>query len=113
MPPKLTVIVGSLSGAALRDEGIARVLDNVDNTWRDGAKQLVLDLPLGWTGMWEDITKMIKTQIGLPHHPNAFGGISSWANKRKLIIKIGSDNMRLPRSHARATPVYKRVKLFE
>ena len=95
-------------GRQQRDEALAQVAENA-MPYTEQAAQLIDQLNPGtdWTG--EDIRIYIESKIGKPHHHNAWGAIINSAVRRKTLIKTGKyRQMRAPKSHARATPVYVR-----
>ena len=90
-----------------RDEALRRVRDNAGD-WRDRAL-LAMNLIPGFIGTWEDIrVRLLMKGLARPHHHNAWGEVSKEALKRKLMIPTGEMRpMRLKKSHARSTKVYR------
>ena len=92
-----------------RDKALAQVAENA-MPYTKQAAQLIDRLNPGtdWTG--EDIRIYIEGKIGKPHHHNAWGAIINSAVRRKTLIKTNQyRQMKTPKSHARATPVYVRA----
>lgn len=94
---------------AARDAGFASVAKNAGG-WRPAAIAAIAALPQGYEGTGEDIRlDLLKAGLAEPHHHNAWGEVTKEAIKRGLIHRTGElRNMRTKRSHARATPVYRR-----
>lgn len=86
------------AGAALRDEGIARVTNNTPEAYQDRFLQELNRLVReGYQFTSEDIT----ATIGMPpNHPNAVGAILNGATKSGLIRRVGYVQSVRPRSHA-------------
>lgn len=97
-------------GARRRDEGIDTVLSN-NEAWAEQAASMLpgalAQVPLFFTG--EDL-RVVLREAGLPEprHPNAWGGLINTAVRKGWMTPTGTHRpMRLPRSHARQTPVYR------
>lgn len=100
-----------LKGKALKRAAIERVLDN-SGDWCIEAQKIVLHLcetRAGEEMLGEEISAEIIAGAGRPPHHNALGGIGNWYVTAGLVIRVGWKPMRLPRSHARLTPVYRLV----
>ena len=67
-------------------------------------------VPAGWVGPSEVLRMMmLEAGLGLPHHHNAWGELTKAAVNAGLIKPTGQTaNMKLKKSHARKTPVYRR-----
>lgn len=94
---------------AARDEGIVRVIEN-SGAWFENALRVVGSLPPGWTGIGEDIREIVvKSPVGAPHSPNAWGALTQHAKKRGLLALTGVRRpMKSVQSHARMTDEYRR-----
>lgn len=100
----------SRNGRDERDEAMDRVLSN-SGKWSVNALIRVNRLPRGWIGTGEDI-RLELTHAGLPppHHHNAWGGMINACVRQGVLEwtqRLGQ--MRVPRSHARSTKVYKKT----
>ena len=94
-----------------RDAGMIIVAAN-SGSWFDAALASVAKLPVGWTGLGEDIRDFIqRSEVGPPPtKPNVWGSLIREAKRRKLIERTGVWRpMRADGSHARETPEYKRT----
>lgn len=106
-----------LEGAILRDEGIAKVLANQTDDWKDKARSssrdFIFRLPVGASFTGEDVRLAAQTVAGQPIHHNAWGGIIGSAIKDALRIGfvelVGLAPARSKSAHARRYPQY-RVK---
>lgn len=97
-----------VNGAVLRDHGITQVLSH-NQEWR-AACLAAFDrwlLPPTFTG---ESLRFHWEELGLyPTHPNAWGGLINFMQRRGLIIPTGQwAPMADKRSHARKTPLYRR-----
>ena len=91
-----------------RDDGMQQVAENA-RPYTQQAAELIARINPGteWTG--EDIRIHVESKIGKPHHHNAWGAIINTAVRGKVLVKTGVyRKMKTPKSHARATPVYRR-----
>ena len=97
------------TGRALRDEGMARVMDNAGPLWRDRAIAMLREFCRHHSTFIGEDFRIWATLRGLPvpHHPNAYGGLLSGATKQG-ICSITNQNrtMNMPKSHARRSPVW-------
>lgn len=101
-----------LSGEKLRDQGIKQVTSNNEN-WMDKALDAASSFVLFSRGhvsdlTGEDIRFNLRSVIGEPKHPNAWGALINTLVKRKIIAPTGE--YRQPKdksSHARAIQVYR------
>ena len=92
----------------LRDAALKRVADN-GGDWREQALLRIV-LIESFEGMGEDL-KIILRRGGLPepHHVNAWGDVIKEAIKQGVLIPTGKwAHSKLPLSHARQNPVYRR-----
>lgn len=96
----------------LRDEAIEAVLLG-DEEWSvaalAAAKVFILEAIIPFTS--EDM-RIHLCLDGLlpPEHHNAWGGLTMGLKSNGLIHEIGMAQMRLPKSHARRTPLYWKEK---
>lgn len=97
-------------GRADRDEALARVAIN-SGGWFVAAMQIVMRLPAGWTGTGEDLrVHHVQPVIGEPHKPEAWGSLVSQAKRQGWLACTGERRaMKVRKSHARMTDVYRRV----
>lgn len=94
---------------AARDAGINRVLGN-NELWRMEALAEMQKLYRGWTGTAEDIRFGIAPKIGVPTHPNAWGGLMNAAIRRGWFTPTGNwISPRDVKSHSRPTREYRRT----
>jgi hypothetical protein len=102
------------SGKALRDSGIAQVLDRNEGWLESCVKEAQRFVSTHGNGEFtgEDIRYHCRMLVGHPHHHNAWGGLINILVKRKIIRPTGRwKPMRDPGSHARRTPIYVRFPL--
>jgi hypothetical protein len=93
-----------------RDEALERVQKHAGEDWMASALRCIERMERGLLVTGEDIRHKVKAEIGSPHHHNAYGALVMAAVKRHLIVKTGQwTNMRDKRSHARMTPVYRKL----
>ncbi len=92
-----------------RDEALDRVAGN-NPGYVEMAIAVIRQLPVGWTGIGEDIRTIAEKRLGLPSHHNVWGAIVRMAAKDGLIVKNGQrKNMTGTRSNARESAVWERV----
>lgn len=93
-----------------RDAGIVTVVAN-GGSWHHAALLVVAALPPGWTGIGEDIrAAVVASDVGEPHSPNAWGGLTQAAMKKGLLELTGRRlPMRAVKSHARKSDEYFRT----
>ncbi len=97
-----------VSGRALRDEGMARVL-RPNAVWLWKGLALIVKFQIGWTGTGEDVRTILEPKIGSPTHHNAWGALINNAQREELLSPTGNFfQMKLKRSHARITREYVR-----
>ena len=97
-------------GRRRRDEGMARVQENAA-TWSQAVWPLLLRIVarLDEPFTAEEVNLEIRHVAPEPHHPNAWGALTNTAVRRGVYLKIDrTAPMTRPRSHARATPLYRR-----
>jgi hypothetical protein len=93
-----------------RDEGIRLVISR-NGSWAENVRGLIETLPVGWTGMAEDIRRLWFDHGGFrPSHHNAWGGVIMGAVKSGVLVKTGRRKaMNASKSHGRNTDVYTRA----
>lgn len=104
--------MSDLFGDALhaRDDALAQVSFNAGD-WMIHARARVAALPFGWTGTAEDIRVLLMNNgLPAPHHHNAWGALIKSCVPRFLVPTGETRNMATRRSHARRTPVYRRME---
>jgi len=100
-------IIDLIASIKARDEGIKTVSEH-NSEWVAEYLTFVTRLPVGWIGTAEDIRA--AATFNQPKHPNAWGAACSTAVRRGLLEKTGNYvKMKFKKSHARATPEYRRV----
>jgi hypothetical protein len=98
--------------AASRDAGIAQVLENQEQGWRDEARDIVRGMSGDFTG--EDIRLACESVGATPKHHNAWGGFIMSLVRGHVIEPTGEYRaMRAKGSHARKTQVYRHVAVSE
>jgi hypothetical protein len=91
------------AGRAARDEGFKRVHRP---TFSERVHAAVLEL-VGREVVGEDIRRYCTANGIVPHHPNAWGGVTSGLRKNGTLVFTGRyKQMEDPRSHARETKIY-------
>jgi hypothetical protein len=93
-----------------RDAALARVSDNAGPWMTYARAAIVAHLPDGWRGTAEDCrVALLRAGVEPPHHHNAWGALIK--SCIPLILRPTGEwrNMRTEKSHARSTPVYRRV----
>jgi hypothetical protein len=91
-----------------RDEAIKTVLENAGHDWKDKALHIIAAMPKGMLATGEDLRLSIADKIGNPHHHNAYGALIMNAVRKGYLMQTGKYvRMRTPKSHARATPLYR------
>ena len=99
-------------GKAARDEALQRVLANAGERWIDIALHMLRTLPYDTDFTAEDYKlRIIEDGCPLPHHHNAWGSLTGAAIKLGIIYFTGRyTHMKVKRSHARKTPIYRRKR---
>lgn len=93
---------------SLRDEGADRAL-TPEEQWRRRAMDLIRGLPSGWSGIGEDIRRMVMETVGTPHHFNCWGALILGALRSGHLVKTGEvRSSALVTSHAHVNPVLAR-----
>lgn len=95
------------SARARRDEALDRVATNAGD-WMPAALQVLARRPCPGDFTGEELRlHLVAAGCPEPHHCNAWGALINQAVRLKIIRATGRyRKMKLPRSHARATPVY-------
>lgn len=89
-----------------RDAGLKAVQEN-NSSWMDRAIRALARLQSG-EATGEDIKIALRVEIEPPEHHNAWGALIRTARHRNLLIPTGRfTRCRLPKSHARQTPIYR------
>lgn len=89
-----------------RDAGLKAVQEN-NSSWMDRAIRALARLQSG-EATGEDIKIALRVEIEPPEHHNAWGALIRTALHQKLLIPTGRfTRCRLPKSHARQTPIYR------
>ena len=89
-----------------RDAGLKAVQEN-NSSWMDRAIRARARLQSG-EATGEDIKIALRVEIEPPEHHNAWGALIRTALHQKLLIPTGRfTRCRLPKSHARQTPIYR------
>lgn len=92
-----------------RDSGIART-SSANAQWMDAALYRISQLTSGTECTGEQIREGITRRVGSPNHVNAWGALIRTAASRGILARTGDwVPMTDPNSHARLTPVWKRV----
>lgn len=101
------------AGQAAKNAGMQRILDNNDE-WKRlciiQTEQLRIHRPSDFPSefRFEELTERLKTHIGEPTRPEAWGALCGVLIRRKLIEKTGRyEPMKVSRSHGRETKVYR------
>ena len=93
-----------------RDAGLAKVLGNAGESWRDEAVRLIRERLSGQEVLAEQFRLLCESNGVRPHHCNAWGGLTAALMKSGVIEETGRlEKSRAPKSHARRQPVW-RVK---
>lgn len=95
---------------AARDRGIRTVASN-SGKWIDQAKALARALPSGWEGTGEDLrVQLLLGGLAVPHHHNVWGALIRYLILRGVLLEIAMSHCRTVKSHARKTPLYRKIK---
>lgn len=108
-------MVEEATAAQLRDEGIAKVLENETEDWkakaRASADQFIASLDSGAKFTGEDVRLHVEAEVGPYHHPNAWGGIVGASLRGAMgigeIKAVGVAHARRKTSHKRLYPQYR------
>lgn len=96
-------------GEEERDAGIAQTQLGQDE-WFARALMMIRALPRSWEGISESWRPIIEAKIGPPRHHNTWGALTMTASRYGIIVDTGVRvKMRLRRSHARKSPIWRRV----
>lgn len=98
------------AGLAAKEEALDRVAENSGGWW-DEAMTSLRKVPLGTEGTAEKFGRLMREGgLGPPHHPNVWGAFTNRALKAGLLEDLDTRRpMEKPSSHARRTPVYRRI----
>lgn len=99
------------AGLAARDEALALVGANSQPWMTQALTTLPRAVPLGFVGIAEDFKGLLLgAGVGPPHHPNAWGALTRCALDAGLLERTGAwEPMKIVSSHARLSPVYRRI----
>ena len=101
-----TDLFDSTAAHQQRDVGLKAVAEN-NSSWMDRAIRALARLQSG-EATGEDIKIALRVEIEPPEHHNAWGALIRTALHQKLLIPTGRfTRCRLPKSHARQTPIYR------
>lgn len=79
-------------------------------SWTLRALDAIKAIPSGTKGLGEDFRLEIVDAVGVPGHPNAWGGLFRAAVQRGLLKHTGAfAPMKNPKSHGRQSPVLVRT----
>tara|TARA_R110002020_G_scaffold470280_1_gene696007 strand:+ start:3300 stop:3623 length:324 start_codon:yes stop_codon:yes gene_type:complete len=93
------------TAASERDAALQRVTAN-NASWMDRALRALSGLQ-GGEATGEDIKIVLREQVEDPGHHNAWGALIRKALHQKMLTPTGRfTRCRLPKSHARQTPIY-------
>jgi hypothetical protein len=91
-----------------RDEALETVIENAGHDWKAKALTLIATMQKGTLATGEDLRLAISEKVGDPHHHNAYGALIMNAVRKGFIAPTGRYvRMKTPKSHARATPLYR------
>ena len=95
-------------GEQLRDNGIKTVVKNAGSIWMDKAIELICSKLAGQEVIAETFRVLCEEENIIPHHHNAWGGLTNRLVKEGVLIDTGRMAKSLrPKSHARRQPVWK------
>jgi hypothetical protein len=101
-------------GEKLRDEGCAQVVNYEPAEWKLLYEQLAVEfmdtMNNGDTFLGEDLTAVVRSAIGEPHHPNLWGAMfmkmyHAWV-KSGTITRLDMARAKSPANHASLYPTY-------
>lgn len=104
-------------GRGLRDAGIATVMDNAHDEWKESYRlhvELWFDmLKPGSTFSGEQL-RIAAKGIGEPHHPNAWAGAASsclrqWQKEERIVVTGHYVLASSPSRHANAMRQYRKI----
>lgn len=97
-------------GEQLRDDGIKTVVRNAGSAWMDKATELICSQLAGQEVLAETFRVLCEEANIIPHHHNAWGGLTNKLIKSGVLIDTGRMAKSLrPTSHARRQPIWKVV----
>jgi hypothetical protein len=99
---------GGETATALRDKGVANVLEKAGRSWSEHAIRLIRQRFVGQEVTGEDFRFICEASGVIPHHPNGWGALTLTMKRAGLLKETGQwRSPRDPKSHARPTRVYK------
>lgn len=97
-----------IDGCLARDEGVAQVLDNACEDWRQEAVRLIRERLAGREVLAEEFRIVCEAEGVRPHHCNAWGALTAQLVKAGVIEDTGRvGKSRAPKSHARRQPIWR------
>lgn len=98
-------------GHRARDSGMAQVLGNAGELWRNDALRLIRERLAGQEVLAEEFRALCEAEGITPHHCNAWGGLTAALVRAGVIEDTGRvGRSKDPRSHARRQPVWRVVE---
>jgi hypothetical protein len=95
-------------GEARKMAGIEEVMENESRRWKDLAMSAVIELAKRNRTLTADDIREACAELGEPHHPNVWGGLTKSAQARGYISRTSKTVLsRRSDAHARAIPVWK------
>ena len=92
-----------------RDRGMAATTET-NPTFAEQVRYEIAWIPVGSDVTGEDIRAMCADRSITPSHPNAWGAVINSAVRSGMLVATGEHRqMRAVKSHARQTPVYRRM----
>lgn len=81
-----------MTGAELRDKGVAKVLSAADLKWQSDVLYIIDQFAKKGKAFTAEDVRQAAENCGLPqpHHPNAWGGMLITAARRKTIKRTGN-----------------------
>ena len=117
-PPERAKLYDLKKGRQARDEGEESVREHSAEDWKNRYHEVVerwfLSLPVSGHFSGEDLRRAaLADGLWEPHHPNAWGGVSSSVVRRWMrggrIVTDGMTQATLLASHARRYPRYRKI----
>ncbi len=93
----------------LKEQGIAQVLENERQAWREAAYVYIAKLPYGLHMTGEDIKVKYFAECnpGKPHHPNVWSAVINVCLQRGFLEKTGKFvKSKTAKRHANEVPVH-------
>lgn len=94
-------------GQQLRDQALSQVTSNAGSAWMDMAANLIQSQLAGREVLAEDFRLLCEQQGVVPHHHNAWGGLTRCLVRRGVLQDTGRlGSSKDPRSHSRRQPIW-------